>query len=249
MAALGQCVLVCDCVCVCVGGCLIVLRVINCCDSRNVCVTSAPRLESISCLFWVSLAGYHSQTHTHTRTYIHTQINAYTYSHTHIYSAETRQLSTTLGACVLATCVSGHRSCALGLLCMCAYVFVCVFLQYSCEKEEHVWMVGLNNTYAWYFIHKGYTAIIMLTSSSSGILREHDVRNYSYHNLCYKPNIEKYYTFVMCHNGFSICCGSKGLNSFFFFFFFKSTHHTFCIFPPFNKQELCFDWSDNCTTV
>ena len=219
MAALGQCVLVCDCVCVCVGGCLIVLRVINCCDSRNVCVTSAPRLESISCLFWVSLAGYHSQTHTHTRTYIHTQINAYTYSHTHIYSAETRQLSTTLGACVLATCVSGHRSCALGLLCMCAYVFVCVFLQYSCEKEEHVWMVGLYNTYAWYFIHKGYTAIIMLTSSSSGILREHDVRNYSYHNLLQTQHRKILHICYVPQWIFNMLWIQR-LKLFFFFFFF-----------------------------
>lgn len=138
-------------------------------------------------------------------------------THTHIYSAETRQLSTTLIACVLATCVSVHCSCVWSLLCMCAYVYVCVFLQLSCEKEKNVWMVGLNNPYAWHFKHKGYTTKIMFTSSGNGILREDDVRNDSYHNLCYKPNMEKYYTFVMCHNGFSICCRSKGLNSSYFF--------------------------------
>lgn len=46
--------------------CLIVLCVINCCDSRNVCVTSTPWSESISWCFWVSLAGYHSNTNKHT---------------------------------------------------------------------------------------------------------------------------------------------------------------------------------------
>lgn len=73
MAALGRCVgtcthtcvhmRVCECLC---KWCLIVLCVTNCCDSRNVCVTSTPWSESISCCFWVSLAGYHSNTHTHT---------------------------------------------------------------------------------------------------------------------------------------------------------------------------------------
>lgn len=64
----------CECVCVCsVGWCLIVLCVINCCDSRNVCVTSARQLESISFLFWVSLACYHSNTRTHTQTHTQTQ--------------------------------------------------------------------------------------------------------------------------------------------------------------------------------
>lgn len=66
------CICVYVCVSVCVwGGCLVVLCVINCCDSRNVCVTSAPRLESISFLFWVSVAGYHSYTYTHTSTHTH----------------------------------------------------------------------------------------------------------------------------------------------------------------------------------
>lgn len=129
------------------------------------------------------------------------------------------------------------------------YVCVCVCMCFPTAfmlERRNVWMVGLNNPYAWYFIHKGYTTKIMLTSSSGGILREDDVRNDSHHNLCYKPNMEKYYTFVMCHNGFSICCRSKGLNS---LYFFKRVHHTFCIYHPCKGQELCCDWSDNCTTV
>lgn len=77
MAALGQCVHACECVFmhahVCGGVlCLIVLCMINCCDSRNVCVTRAWWSESISCLFWVSLAGYHSKTCANTLTHTHT---------------------------------------------------------------------------------------------------------------------------------------------------------------------------------
>lgn len=59
---------VCLCMWVWVPLCLIVLCMINRCDSRNVCVTRAQCLESISCLFSVSLVGYHSKTHTHTHT-------------------------------------------------------------------------------------------------------------------------------------------------------------------------------------
>lgn len=59
---------VCLCMWVWVPLCLIVLCMINRCDSRNVCVTRAQWLESISCLFSVSLVGYHSKTHTHTHT-------------------------------------------------------------------------------------------------------------------------------------------------------------------------------------
>lgn len=96
------------CVCVMgVRGCLIVLRVINCCDSRNVCVTSSPRLESISCLFWVSLAGYHSNTHkcshtllmhilkhlhTHTHTLASAQVNApYVWLHILLWLCEQKK--------------------------------------------------------------------------------------------------------------------------------------------------------------
>ncbi len=145
MAALGHCVHVCKCVCFCVraGGCLIVLCVINCCDSRNVCVTSAPWLESISCLFWVSLAGYHSNTlkytHTHTNKCIH--LNTLT----HIYTAQTRQLASTL------LCLCPSNMCLRASL-LCVYVCVCHFLQHLYKKVDIIWMNQLVNKFQNYII-------------------------------------------------------------------------------------------------